>query len=102
MQDISTVKKIKTIYEPLSSKKIVEIKPWDTVHVNLIVPYSKSIRQQQPCGAIITNNFILACMMMIYPSTGWFEVVEVLKFDLNGVTCNNVEYVEKLSARGSH
>ena len=49
----------KTIYGHLPPKIIAELKPWDSVHVDLIGPYSKSIRQQHPGGAIIVNNFSL-------------------------------------------
>ena len=37
-------KKRSTIYGHLPPKNIAEIKPWDTVHLDLIGPYSKSIR----------------------------------------------------------
>ena len=61
-----------TIYVQLLHKNIVELKPWDLVHVDLIGSYSKSIKQQQPGSAIMKNNGNLACMTMIDPSTGWF------------------------------
>ena len=73
----------KTIYRHLPHKNIAELKPWDLVHVDLIVPYSKSIRQQNPGGAIICNNVSLACMTMIDPATGWFSIVEMPVFDIN-------------------
>ena len=63
------LKKRKTLYGHLPSKNIAEIKPWNTVHVDLIGPYSKSIRQQQPGGTIIQKNAILTCMMIINPAT---------------------------------
>ena len=65
------------------------------VHVDLIVTYSKFIRQHQPGGAIINNNFSITCMPMIEPATGWFEIVEVPMFDLNEVTEGNNEYIDK-------
>ena len=49
----------KTLYGHLPPKNIAEIKPWDSVHVDLIVPYRKYIRQQQPGGIIIQNNVSL-------------------------------------------
>ena len=52
------------------------------VHVDLIGPYSKSIRQQQPGGTFIRNNYSLTCMTMIDLATGWFDIVEIPTFDL--------------------
>ena len=63
-------KKRKTIYGHLPTKNIAELKPWGLVHVYLIGPYIKSIRQQNPCGAIIWKNVSLTSMMMIDPATG--------------------------------
>ena len=51
---------------------IAEIKLWNTVHVDLIGPYSKSIRQHQTGGIVIRKNASLTCMSMIDPATGWF------------------------------
>ena len=44
----------------------------DMVHVYLIGPYFKSIKQQNPGGTIIKNNVSLACMTMINLAMGWF------------------------------
>ena len=41
-------------------------------------------------------------MMMIDPATGWFEIAEIPKFDLNEVMAGNDEYIDKSSARVSH
>ena len=46
-------KKINTLYGHLPPKNIAELKPWDTVHVDLIGSYRKSIRKQQPGGTVI-------------------------------------------------
>ena len=62
-------KRRKTLYGHLPPKNIAELKPWDLVHLYLIGPYSKSIRQQHTGGAIILNNYILACMTIIDPVT---------------------------------
>ena len=40
-------------------------------------------------------------MAMIYPDTGWFEIFEVLTYDLSEVTGGNDEYIDKSSARVS-
>ena len=58
-------------------KIIPELKLWGLVHVYLIGPYSKSIKQQQPGGAIITINVSLTCMTIINPASGWFEIVKI-------------------------
>ena len=76
----------RNIYGHLPPKNIAELKPWDTVHVYLIDPYSKSIRQQQPVSTIIWKNSSLTCIIIIGPSTGWFEIVEIPTFDLEDVT----------------
>ena len=65
-----------TIYGHISPKIIAELKPWYSVHVDLIGPYIKSIRQQQPCGAIIKNNVSLNFMTIIDNATGWFSFLK--------------------------
>ena len=57
--------------------------------MDLIGPYSKSIRQQQTVRAIIKNNFSLTCMTMIDPAMGWFEIVKVPTYDLDEVSGGN-------------
>ena len=64
----------KTLYGHLPPKNISELKPWYLVHVDLIGPYSNSIRQQQPGGTVIRKNASLTCMAMIDPFKGWFEI----------------------------
>ena len=46
----------KTLYGRLQPKKTAELKSWDSVHVDLIGPYSKSIRQHKTGGAIIKKG----------------------------------------------
>ena len=91
----------KTLYGHLSPKNIAELKPWDTVHVDLIGKYIKSIRQHQPGGTVIQNNDCLMCMTMIGPAKGWFEIVKIPMFDLKEVTVGNDEYIYKSSDRVS-
>ena len=43
----------------------------------------------------------LTCMTMIDPATGWFDIVEILTFDLDEVTAGNDEYIDKSSDRVS-
>ena len=49
----------KTIYRQLSPKIIPALKPWNSMHRDLVGTHSKSIRQQQPDGAIIKNYLSL-------------------------------------------
>ena len=93
------LKNRKTVYVHLPHKNIVELKPWDTVHVDMIGPYSKYIKQQQPCGAIIKNDVSLTCMKMIDLDTYWFEIVKVPTYDIDGVIGGNDEYIDKSYSR---
>ena len=79
----------KTICGHLPPNNITELKPWDTVHVDLIGPYIKSIRQHQPGGTFIRRNASLTYITMIDPATGWFEIFEIPTFDLEEVTLGN-------------
>ena len=74
---MSTFQKINTIFGHMTTKNIAELKPLDLVHVGLIFPYSSSIRQHQPGGAIINNNVSLTCMTMTDPATSWIENTDV-------------------------
>ena len=58
-------KKRNNIYGHLPPKNIAELNLWDTFHVELIRPYSKSIRHHNMGSVIIKNNFSLTCMTMI-------------------------------------
>ena len=98
---MSTVQNKEILYGHLPPKNIVELKPWDTVHVNLVGPYSKSIIQQQPGFTVILKNTILIYITMINPATGWFNIVKIPKFDLEEVTIRNDEYIYKSSTRVS-
>ena len=69
------------------------------LHVDLIGPYSKSIRQQQTGGTVVRKNYSLTCMTMIEPNTGWFEIFKIPRFDLEKVTVGYDEYIYKSSAR---
>ena len=82
-------KKRKTLYGNFPPKNIKELKPLDSVHVDLIVPYSKSIRHHNPGGAIIRKDASLTCMTMIDPATGWFKFFDIPTFDLDEVTAGN-------------
>ena len=94
-------KKINTLYGRLPPKNTVELKPWNTLHVDLICTYNKSIRQQKPGSKIIKNNVSLACMKMVGPATDWFEIVKVSTYFLNKVTGVNDAYIDNSSTRVS-
>ena len=49
--------------------KIAEAKPWETLCIDLIGPYTI----ERPDKTILT----LHCLTMIDPATGWFEIVEI-------------------------
>ena len=67
------------------------------VYVELISPYNKYIRQH-PLGVTTMNSDdSISCKMMIEPTMGWFEIIEVTTFDLNEVTDGNTEYIDKSS-----
>ena len=61
------------------------------MHVDLIGPYNKSIRQHHPGGAIINNTVSLTCMTIIDPATGGVEIIKVLTYDHDEVTGGNGE-----------
>ena len=86
VQDTFKNQNIKTINGRLPPRNIAELKMWDTVYLYLIGPYIEYIRQHQLCGAILKNNVSLACMTMICPATGWFEIFKVPMYDLDEVT----------------
>ena len=65
----------------------------------MIGTYRKSIRKHQQGGTIIKNNVSLTCIATIGLATGWFEIIEILTFDLNEATASNDEYINESSAR---
>ena len=65
------------------------------MHVDLIVSYINSIIQHHPGGVIILKNYCLTCTTMIDPITGWFEIAKIPTFNLNEVTDDNDEYIDK-------
>ena len=93
------LKNRKTIYAHLPPKIIAVLKPWNSVHTNLVGPYYKPIRPNNPGGVIIKKYVSLACMTMIDISTGWFEIAEFPCFGLAEVARGNNEYIDYSSAR---
>ena len=70
---MSIFQKRKALFGNMTPKNIAELKPWYLVYVDMICPYSSSIRQQQTGGAIIKHNVSQTCMPMIDPATGWIK-----------------------------
>ena len=48
---------------------------------------------------MIQNNDSLTCMKMIDPATGWFDNFKIPTFDLNEVTADKDELIDKSSVR---
>ena len=69
------------------------------MRVDLISPYRKYIRKNQPGGTFIKENDRSTCMTMIDLATGWFDIVEIPTFDLEEVELGNSEKIDKSSAR---
>ena len=65
-------KKRKTLYGYLPPKIIASLKMFNSVNINLLVPYSKSIRQHHTGDKTIKKYMSLTLMIMIYPTSGWF------------------------------
>ena len=86
-------------YGHLPSKVIGDLVPWNTVHTDLIGPYSLTAKQYQPDGTIINKEFSLTCMTFLDPATGWFEIVQVPLFNIDDVKNGNREVIDKTSAR---
>lgn len=61
----------------LPLKNVGTLVPWQTVHTNLIGPYSLAAKTiLQTDGLLIKKELSLSCMT-IDPTSGWFEIVQV-------------------------
>jgi len=89
-------KKCKRKYGKLPPKNVGDLIPWQTVHVNLIGPYSITAEKLQPDGSYKTTTLELPCMTMIDPVMGWFEIVQVPNYSSVNDT---QEVIDKTSAR---
>ena len=96
------LKKRKIKYGHLPPKNIGELKPWDTVHVDLIGPYTVDVQQEQPGLEVKEVELKLTCMTFLDPSTGWFEITEVPYFNIEDVKMKNKAAIDKSSARISN
>ena len=86
-------------YGHVPPKNVGTLTPWDTVHVDLIGPYSITAKQDQPDGSIQTKTLQLTCMTMLDPVSGWFEITEVPKFIVDDIKNTDREIIDKSSAR---
>ena len=87
-------------YGHLPPRNVEPQVPWNTVHVDLVGPYSLMAKQSQPQGDIKNVELRLTCMTMIDPVTGWFEIAEVPNYIVNDlVNQTTQENVDKSSAR---
>ena len=91
--------KKKRKYGLLPAKKIKELVPWETVHIDLIGPYSVTAKQIQPGGSIKEVELTLTAMTMVDPATGWFEITEVPYYSIEDVKRDENQYIDKSSAR---
>ena len=62
-----------TLYERLPPNNTLELKLWDTVHVDLIGTYIKSIRKHQMGDDTTNNDVSLNC---IDPEIGWLIIYQ--------------------------
>ena len=92
-------KKRKVRYGHLPPQNKGTLIPWETVHVDLIGPYTVKVNQEQPGQIIKEVELQLTCMTFLDPATGWFEIAEVPYFDIDDVKNKNKTAIDKSSAR---
>ena len=83
----------------LPNNIVTELIPWKTVHVDLIGPNTKKIKQEQPDCKIKVITTQLTCMTFIDPATGWFEIAEVPYFKTVDTEGTSMRHIDKTSAR---
>ena len=72
-------------------KEIGDLKPWDTVYVDLIGPYTKEVYQDQPgLDKPKKLDLELTAMTFLDPATGWFEIAEVPAIDRSSARISNL------------
>ena len=94
-------KKIKIKYGHLPPKNVGTLTPWETVHIDLVGPYSLTEKQYHPDGSIQSKELQLTCMTMLDPVTGWFEIVEVPNYIVVDVKnkMDHQQLIDKSSTR---
>ena len=86
-------------YGQLPPQNVGEQVPWDTVHIDLVGPYSLTAKQLQPEGKTKDVELRLTCMTMIDPVTGWFKIVEVPNYIVQNVEIILVVYANRSFTR---
>ena len=90
----------RTKYGQLPPKNIGDLLvPWETVHIDLIGPYSVTAKQIQPGGTIKEVEMKLTCMTMLDPATGSFEIAQVPYYSIDEVKEDKDDFIDKTSAR---
>ena len=82
-----------------SPKRVETLVPWETVHIDLIGPYTVTAQQIQPGGELKEVELKLTAMTMVDPATGWFDMVEVPYYSIDEVKKNKNKFIDKTSAR---
>ena len=84
-------KRKKTKYGHVPPKEVGDLKPWDTVHIDLVGPYTKTVKQDQP-GLDKSKKVDLQLLAMTFldPATGWFEIAEVPVIDQSSARISNL------------
>ena len=66
------------------------MKPWSTIHIDLVGPYTILAKQEFPGQSIKEVQLELQAMTMIDPTTGWFEIAEVLSTDVGSARISQI------------
>ena len=93
--DCQKFKSRKRKYGHVPPKNVGTLIPWDTVHVDLIGPYSLTTKQYQPDGSVQSKTLQLTCMTMLDPVTGWFEIAEIPSYIVDDIKNNDKEKKEE-------
>ena len=72
--DCQKFKPRKNKYGHVPPKNVGVLVPWETVHTDLIGPYTLTTNQYQPDGSEKAVTLQLTCMTMLDPVTSWFKI----------------------------
>lgn len=92
-------KKRRTKYGQVPAKVVTDVTPWNTVHIDLIGPYTKAIKQEQSDGSVKLTKVQLTLMTFLDPNTGWFEMAEVPTYEKKEIDKMSKIQIDKTSAR---
>ena len=90
--DCQKFKSRKRKYGHIPPKNVGTLTPWDTVHVDIIGPYSIMAKQDQPDGLIQART--LTCMTMLNLVSGWFEITEVPRFIVDDIKNTDKDFID--------